>query len=129
MKTLGVPETVTIGTLWATLLFLAFVPTLCSTLSPQIGPPRPHALPAFPDPLPPRTGLVLEAGTLKSRCRQGRTLIPNTSAKGSFLGLLFLAPGGLLVVFGCRWISSPLIPNSHGLLYVRLPPFSSLTSP
>lgn len=76
MKTLDVPETVTVGTFRATLLFLAFIPTLCSTLSPQICPPHPHALPAFPDPLPPRTGLVLEAGSLKSRCRQGHTLIP-----------------------------------------------------
>lgn len=171
MKTLDIPETVIGGTFWATLLFLAFVPTLHSTLSPQICPPRPHSLPAFPSPpppLPPRTGLVpdtqaprttmtkptnlaalnggmgsltaLEAGSLKSGCRQGHTLTPPLQGSPSLASSSELLVGCWLSLafFGCGWISPPLIPNSRGLparpssqsrLHMRPPPHSSLTSP
>lgn len=120
-KTLDIPETVIVGTFWATLLFLLFVSTLFSTLSSRTGPPCSHPPPAFtsPSPAPPRTGLIstippprplfcvfvdrghynkvhklgsfkrlewiltaLDAGSLKSGCQQGSTLIPHVPHKG-----------------------------------------------
>ena len=70
-KTLDIAKTVMVGAFWAMLLFLALIPMLFSTWSPQICPPCPHPLPAFTQ-LPPKDWSRSKYSTTQAPPDRGR---------------------------------------------------------